>query len=92
MIIKYYAYYRNYTGCKEEILPLAPLTAIELLKQLSQLHGKPLREKVLSENGEKIHLDVIFLINGRNIDFLEGDHSVIEETDTVSLFPRIAGG
>jgi len=92
MVVKYFAYYRNHTGRKEETLPLGPVTAIELLKELSRLHGSALRKELLTEDGGEIHPDVIFLINGRNIDFLQGKASVVENDAVVSLFPRIAGG
>ncbi len=92
MVVKYFAYYRNYTGRKEETLLLGPVTAIELLRELSRLHGGALGKELLSEGGEEIHPNVIFLIDGRNIDFLMGKDSVIKEDAVVSLFPRIAGG
>lgn len=92
MVIKYFAYYRNFAGRKGETLLLAPLPAIDLLKKLSDLHGSALRKELLTEDGEEIHPDVIFLIDGRNIDFLAGKNSVVSEDSVVSLFPRIAGG
>lgn len=92
MIIKYFAYYRNFAGRKEETILLGPLSALELLINLSELHGNTLRKELLTENGEEIHPNVIFLIDGRNIDFLNGKDSIIKEDTVVSLFPRIAGG
>lgn len=92
MVVKYFAYYRNHTGRKEETLPLGPVSAIELLKELCRLHGNVLRKELLAESGDEIHPDVIFLIDGRNIDFLKGKDSVVEKDAVVSLFPRIAGG
>lgn len=92
MVIKYFAYYRSFAGRKEESLLLGPLSAIELLKKLSELHGSTLRKEFLTEDGEGIHPNLIFLIDGRNIDFLEGRDSIVGEGAVVSLFPRIAGG
>lgn len=92
MVIKYFAYYRNYTGRKEETLLLGPLSAVELLKELAARHGAVLRKALLTEDGENIHPDVIFLIDGRNIDFLAGKDSIVSRDAVVSLFPRIAGG
>lgn len=92
MVIKYFAYYRNFAGRKEESLLLGSLSAIDLLKKLSGLHGSALRKALLTEDGEDVHPDVIFLIDGRNIDFLAGKESVVKEDSVVSLFPRIAGG
>lgn len=92
MVIKYFAYYRNFAGRKEESLLLGPLSAIDLLKELGRLHGNALGKALIAENGEDIHQDVIFLIDGRNIDFINGKDSVVSSDSIVSLFPRIAGG
>jgi len=92
MIIKYFAYFRQDAGCKEESLFLAPISAIELLRKISDIHGQRLREKLLTPTQDDIHPDVIFLIDGRNIDFLQGNDSLVKEDAVVSLFPRIAGG
>lgn len=92
MIIKYFAYYRNFAGRKEEAFLLGPLSAIDLLKELSQLHGSALGKELLAESGEEVNPNVIFLIDGRNIDFLAGKDSVVGTASVVSLFPRIAGG
>jgi len=92
MIVKYFAYYRSFAGRKEESLLLGPLSAMELLKELIRLHGSALEKALITEDGEEIHPDVIFLIDGRNIDFLNGKDSVVNRDSVVSLFPRIAGG
>lgn len=92
MVIKYFAFYRNFAGRKEESLLLGPLSALELLKKLSDLHGVELRKEFLTNDGEEIHPNVIFLIDGRNIDFLNGKDSIVSTDSVVSLFPRIAGG
>ena len=92
MIIKYIAYYRQDTGRKAETLDLAPMTALDLLRYLSQRHGEKLAGHLLYRGGEDIHKQVIFLLNGRNIDFLDGSRTIVGRDDEVSLFPRIAGG
>lgn len=92
MVIKYFAYFRNYAGRKEESLLLGPISTVDLLRELGKLHGSTLRKALLTEDGADIHPDVIFLIDGRNIDFLAGKESVVQRDSVVSLFPRIAGG
>lgn len=91
MLVRYFAYYRKDGGCKEENLLLEPLTALDLLKKLAERHGQRLGSQLLTSEGT-IHPDVIFLLNGRNIDFLEGKDTLVREGDVVSLFPRVAGG
>ncbi len=92
MVIRYFAYYRNFTGRKEETLLLGPLSAINLLQELGRRYGCALRKELLAEDEGEIHPDVIFLVDGRNIDFLSGKDSIIDSDSVVSLFPRIAGG
>jgi len=92
MIIRYFAYFRKASGCKEETLLLAPLSALALLQKLSDRHGTSLALQLLAKNGTEIHPDVIFLIDGRNIDFIHGENSIVPEDAVVSLFPRVAGG
>jgi molybdopterin converting factor small subunit len=36
--------------------------------------------------------DAIILVNGRNITDLHGKNTPLAETDTVSIFPLVAGG
>lgn len=91
MIVRYFAYYRKDVGCKEETLLLGSQSALELLKRLAERHGQGLGSQLLTSDG-KIHPDVIFLLDGRNIDFLEGEKTMIPENGVVSLFPRVAGG
>lgn len=92
MRIKYFAYYRQDTGRKSEELDLAPLTVLELLRYLGDRYGRRLSERILYDGGADINRQVIVLLNGRNIDFLQGKETIVAEDDEVLLFPRIAGG
>ena len=92
MIVKYFAYFRNDAGCKEETLLLAPLRVLDFLNKLSEIHGPRLRKRLLTADLKEIHPDVIMLIDGRNIDFIDGKDSIVSEDAVVSLFPRVAGG
>ncbi len=92
MIVRYFAYYRKDVGCKEEVFPLAPLSVLDLLKILTEKYDKKVRFPFLTHDGSDIHPDVILMIDGRNIDFIDGINSIIKETAIVSIFPRIAGG
>jgi len=92
MIVKYFAYFRKDAGCKEETLLLAPLSVLELLNKLSEIHGQRLRKRLLTADQTEIHPDVIFLIDGRNIDFIDGKDTMVSQDAIVSLFPRVAGG
>jgi len=91
MLVKYFAYYRNDTGRKEEQL-LAPETVGVLLRQLARRYGKSMRVKLLSPDGESLGPDAIVLINGRNISHIDQLNSPLSDTDIVSIFPIVAGG
>lgn len=42
--------------------------------------------------GIKLKSGVTVMVNGRNIRFLEGYETELEEDDTVTVFPPIGGG
>jgi len=92
MIVKYFAYFRDQTHCKEESFSIEELTALQLLINIGEKYGKTLSSQLLTDDKLDINSDLIFLINGRNIDFMDGKNSKIGEADLISLFPRIAGG
>ena len=91
MKVHYFAYLRNEAGCREESVS-GSFRALALLEALAQKHGSALRKHLLSEDGTEIHADLIFLVDGRHVEFLEGKDTMITESAVVSLFPRIAGG
>jgi molybdopterin synthase sulfur carrier subunit len=91
MKVKYFAYYRGYTGLRFEDLP-APKTVGDLLRSLAERYGGVLAEKLISKDGQTLGSDAIVLINGRNIAHLEFLDAPLEESDTVAIFPIVAGG
>lgn len=91
MIVRYFAYLRDYAGCKEETI-YGPETALALLRVLGEKHGPKLSAHLIAPGGEALHQDLIFLIDGRNVDFLSQEDSPLPADCVVSLFPRIAGG
>jgi len=51
-----------------------------------------MKAKLFTADGNDIGQDAILLINGRNIAHLGGKNAPILDTDTISLFPMVAGG
>ena len=90
MKIKFFATYRELTGCRELDIP-APADAQALLETLALKYGSAMRKKLFTEGGE-ISFDAILLVNGRHISHLSGINTPLSEKDTVSLFPMVAGG
>lgn len=62
-----------------------------LLDKLFEEFGEILRTEILDINGEiKKHYRII--VNGRNINLLEGFKTILKEGDMVAFMPAIAGG
>ena len=94
MLVKFFAFYRNpeYAGCKETDWPEKCETVYELCHQIADRYGTKFREELLTPDGEEISERSIVLVNGRRVDFLDGIQTPLKETDTVLIFPVVAGG
>ena len=90
MKVKFFATYRELTGCKEINIP-APPDAQAFLDALALRYGPAMQRKLFTESGE-ISQDAILLVNGRHISHLLGTRTPLSEEDVVSLFPMVAGG
>ncbi len=75
---------------KELDLP-TPETILQLLFVLSEQYGKEMKTLLLTEDN-RLHPDMIVLLNGRHIEFVNAEESKLVDEDTVSFFSRIAGG
>lgn len=94
MIVKFFAYYRDpgFAGCKEMQWPEEAGSVYELCHQISDRFGPKFRNELLTPDGEAVSERSIILVNGRRIEFLNGIHTALKETDTVQVFPVVAGG
>ena len=94
MKINFYAYLRDaeYAGCKELELAEDPASLRELGHVLSERFGQTFHDEYFSpdetEHGEKI----ILMVNGRRSEFLDGLDTPLKPSDTVLIFPVVAGG
>lgn len=89
MIIKFFANLREITKDHEITLKLENVKVKDALLVLEEKYGRDFRDVVFDPEGE---LYVRILINGRNIEYLEGLDTQVAGDDTVSLFPPVAGG
>jgi molybdopterin synthase sulfur carrier subunit len=89
--VKFFAYIRDFTGCKEADLPCRE-TAGGLARELCVRYGAKLEEKMFSKNGDAFGPDIIVLINGRHVAHLGGLKAPLTPDDTVCIFPMVAGG
>jgi molybdopterin synthase sulfur carrier subunit len=91
MEIKYYATLRDITKRKEEIWSSPAGILEELINSLCQKYGKSFAKWVSTEDGGYGSLS-IFLVNGIDCRSLDGFHTKLTESDTISIFPPVAGG
>ena len=67
-------------------------TVIELCRQIADRFGDKFRKELLSPDGSDICDRSIVMVNGRRIDFLEGVQTPLKDSDTILIFPVVAGG
>ncbi len=90
MTVKYFATIRTYAGEAERHIDRAPADLRELLTALAGRYGTPFRRAVFS--GAELSGQIIILVNGRNVHYLQGLDTRLEADDEVSIFPMVAGG
>ena len=91
MLIKYFAYYRDITGRRDEELP-APALLGDLFRSLVERYGADMHAKLLSPDCQSLGPDAIILINGRNIAYTGMLDTPLKDTDVLAVFPIVAGG
>ncbi len=94
MTVKFFAFFRypEFAGCKEIEWPQKAESVYELCHQIADRYGKKFREELLTPDGEDISDRSFILVNGRRTEFLQGIHTPLNDTDTVLIFPVVAGG
>ena len=90
MLVKFFATYRQITGCKSCDVP-APGNVLALMDELSRKWPE-FRELVLNADGDGLGDDVIIMVNGRHVDHLDGVNTTLDDGDVVAVTPLIAGG
>ena len=93
MTIRFFAYIRDpeYAGCKETSWP-ACRDLRQLGEQLGSAYGERFRKWYYSPDGEGFGEEAIVMVNGRRAEFLDGIDTKLSESDTIFLFPVVAGG
>lgn len=91
MKVKFFAFIRDCTGCKEVDFPYEE-DVRKLTYALCDHYGKGLRERMLSTDGEHLSPEIIVMINGRHVEHLGGINAPLRPDDLVHIFPVVAGG
>ena len=90
--VKFFTSLREITGKKvDQIQQQNTITVEELLTLLSEKYGKKFREYIYNKKG-KVHGFLSFLVNGKNINILQGFDTKLQDGDTVAILPPVGGG
>lgn len=94
MTVKFFAFYRDpgFAGCKEMEWNEKADSVIELCRQIAARFGDKFRSELLTPDNNGICERSIIMVNGRRIDFIGGPDAPLKDTDTVLIFPVVAGG
>jgi molybdopterin synthase sulfur carrier subunit len=91
MRVRIFATLRSLVGTKEvEVDVEAGDTVRNMLDKLTAEYPA-LRKRVLDDDGN-LQSSINVFVNGRNIKFLDGLNSPIQEGDRLALFPPVGGG
>jgi len=90
MTVNYFATIRTYTGESKRTIDDPPATLRPLLVTLAARYGTAFRRAVFS--GDELGGEVIILVNGRNVLYLQGIDTPLTASDEISIFPMVAGG
>jgi len=90
MLVKFFAYLRDYTDCSEIDVPAIP-TVGDLIRNLGERYGPGLGGKLLTPDGE-LGAEIVIMVNGRHVVHLGGIDAPLKEDDVVQIFPLVTGG
>jgi molybdopterin synthase sulfur carrier subunit len=90
--VKFFTSLREITGKKIDKIQIKNNTNIkELLRLLSEKHGEKFREYIYNEY-EEIQGFLSFLVNGKNINNMQGLDTKLKEGNIVAILPPVGGG
>jgi molybdopterin synthase sulfur carrier subunit len=89
--VRIFATLRQLVGQKEVEVQLQPGSTVgDILTQLAEQYPD-LGERLLDEHGS-LQSSINVLVNGRNISFLDGLDTAVQDGDRLALFPAVGGG
>ncbi len=90
--VKFFTSLREITRKKvDEIQLQRVITVEELLTLLSKKYGKRFREYVYNKKG-KVQSFLSFILNGKNINNMQGFGTKLKEGDIIAIVPPVGGG
>jgi len=90
--VKFFTTLREITGKNIETIQLQnSITIDELINLLAEKYGKKFREYIYNKEG-KVQDFLSFLVNGKNINVLQGFDTKLKQGDIVAILPPVGGG
>ncbi|HHY31539.1 MAG TPA: MoaD/ThiS family protein [Firmicutes bacterium] len=92
MRVRFFFFLKEAAGTDEVLIPAGSAPCLRALVQVLQdRFGERLARQIVTEDGE-IRRDINILVNGRNVQFLEGADTKLDDDDTISFLSPVAGG
>jgi molybdopterin synthase sulfur carrier subunit len=88
--VKLFASFQEITGIREVELEVNDIRGI--MNQIADLFPAMEGEMFTSSAREELRPRVKVMVNGRNIDFLDGIDTKVDAKDRIAVFPPVAGG
>ncbi len=90
--IKFFTSLREITGKKLDHIQLQnSISVYELINLLSKEYGKKFREYIYNRKGEPQDY-LSFLVNGTNINNMQGFDTKLKNGDIIAILPPVGGG
>ncbi len=89
--VKFYAHLRDLVDQRDG-LELELDFGASVVQVLDELILNPKIRKHIFDDDSNLKSDITLLINGREIEFLEGVNTILKAGDELSIFPIVAGG
>ena len=90
--VKFFTSLREITGKKVDTIQLQNSISVEeLLNMLSTKYGKEFTEYIYNKKGD-VQSFLSILVNGKNINVLQGLKTQLKEGNIVAVLPPVGGG
>jgi molybdopterin converting factor small subunit len=91
LTLEFFLEYGEYAGCKTDHIT-GTYKILDLVIALAERYGPKFRKHMLKSDMSGLDDDVTVIINGININTLEGHDTVAKDEDTVTFIPSVMGG
>jgi molybdopterin synthase sulfur carrier subunit len=91
--VRIFAAFRDILGIKETDLQFpSNITVRSLVQTLSNKYSQGKLERQVFDESGKVQKYVKILVNGRDVDFLDGPSTQLKDGDILAMFPPVGGG